>query len=111
MGKYTVYEHPSGRACVGDVIAAFVPVAKGREVRQASVVRINRSSIRARYWDKFWYEVILKNHQWCFIKEKNEVIVDRDDFEKAVEDQKFLEALLAAGVDNWDGYDDAVAGE
>ena len=111
MGKYTVYEHPSGRACVGDVIAAFVPVAKGREVRHAFVVRINRSSIRAKYWDKFWYEVILKDHQWCFIKEKNEVIVDRDDFEKAVEDQKFLKALFEAGEDNWDGYDDAVAGE
>ena len=28
-----------------------------------------------------------------------------------IEDQLILQALYAGGVDNWDGYDDAVGGE
>lgn len=68
MGKYTVYDHPSGRVCIGDIIAAFVPSAKSREVKLATVTRINRLSIKAKYWDKGWYETVLKDHQWCFVR-------------------------------------------
>jgi hypothetical protein len=36
---------------------------------------------------------------------------DLDDIdEDAKQDQKILQALRAAGVDNWEGYDDAIGG-
>ena len=34
----------------------------------------------------------------------NIVTIDKDEYEKLLSDQRFLEALQAAGVDNWDGY-------
>jgi len=37
----------------------------------------------------------------------NEVPVDKDEYEELLEDRKFLDALRAAGVDNWEGYSDA----
>ena len=75
MGKYTVYDHPSGRVCVGDIIAAFVPAAENREVKLATVTKINRLSINARYWDKGWYNTTLKDHQWCFVHAADEIII------------------------------------
>lgn len=33
------------------------------------------------------------------------VTVEKRVYEGLVEDHKFLQALFAAGVDNWDGYD------
>jgi hypothetical protein len=75
MGKYTVYDHKSGRVCVGDVVAAFVPSIEGREVKLATVTHINRLSVRVRYWDKGWYDIVLKDHQWCLVHTKEEKIV------------------------------------
>jgi hypothetical protein len=37
-----------------------------------------------------------------------DVLVPRKEYDKLISDQRFLEALLAAGVDNWDGYDYAL---
>lgn len=31
--------------------------------------------------------------------------IDKAEYEELLSDQKFLNALRAAGVDNWDGYD------
>jgi len=31
--------------------------------------------------------------------------VDKKEYEELVNDQKFLNALMAAGVDNWEGYE------
>jgi len=36
------------------------------------------------------------------------VIITQEEYDKLVDDSKFLEALMAAGVDNWDGYDYAI---
>lgn len=36
------------------------------------------------------------------------VEVDDSEYDKLIEDQNFLRALEAAGVDNWGGYDNAV---
>lgn len=33
------------------------------------------------------------------------VTISRDEYDQLIKDQKFLEALRAAGVDNWDGWD------
>ncbi len=33
------------------------------------------------------------------------VVIREGDFKELVENKKFLMALQAAGVDNWDGYD------
>jgi hypothetical protein len=39
--------------------------------------------------------------------EKGMVEILIEDHEELVNDQMFLQALHAAGVDNWDGYSDA----
>lgn len=36
------------------------------------------------------------------------VVILKEDYEELLFCQRVLEALEAAGVDNWDGYDDAV---
>lgn len=33
------------------------------------------------------------------------ITISRKVYEELVEDQKFLSALIACGVDNWSGYD------
>jgi hypothetical protein len=38
---------------------------------------------------------------------EEQVTISKREYEKLVEDQAFLEALRACGVDNWDGYSDA----
>lgn len=35
----------------------------------------------------------------------NTVTISVEEYEKLQEDQQMLQALQAAGVDNWDGYD------
>ncbi|HEY6021043.1 MAG TPA: RecBCD nuclease inhibitor [Candidatus Paceibacterota bacterium] len=35
-------------------------------------------------------------------------VVDKATYDQLVEDQDFLEALEAAGVDNWEGYSTAI---
>ncbi len=40
--------------------------------------------------------------------EESRVTISLDRFKKLVEDQKLLNALLAAGVDNWEGWDSVV---
>jgi hypothetical protein len=111
MGKYTVYDHKSGRVCVGDVVAAFVPSTEGREVKHATITGINRLSIRVKYWDNGWYETVLKDHQWCLVRTALEEFIDVDMLKYLQDSSEKLSKLEAAGVDNWDGYDDAVAGE
>ena len=32
------------------------------------------------------------------------VLVDKDEYEELIDTEKFLNALFAAGVDNWEGY-------
>lgn len=39
---------------------------------------------------------------------KNTIEVNEEDYLRLVEDSAFLEALRAAGVDNWEGLDEAV---
>lgn len=34
-----------------------------------------------------------------------QITIDKRDYDELLEDQRFLEALRAAGVDNWDGYE------
>jgi hypothetical protein len=33
------------------------------------------------------------------------ILVEKEKYDKLLRDQAFLLALLAAGVDNWEGYD------
>ena len=37
------------------------------------------------------------------------VVVNKKLYEELLNDQKFLYALQAAGIDNWEGYDDATS--
>lgn len=39
---------------------------------------------------------------------KEMITISNDEYEKLLEDSKFLTALMAAGVDNWDGYEYAI---
>jgi hypothetical protein len=41
--------------------------------------------------------------------EKNEdtVTISQEKYDELIEDSNFLNALRAAGVDNWDGYENA----
>ena len=39
------------------------------------------------------------------MNEKDRVAVDKEEYEELVSDQKFLNALMAAGVDSWEGYE------
>lgn len=34
------------------------------------------------------------------------VVIDRKEYDQLLEDSRFLQKLRAAGVDNWDGYDE-----
>lgn len=36
------------------------------------------------------------------------VTITRKEYDSLIEDSEFLEALRAAGVDNWEGYDFAI---
>jgi hypothetical protein len=38
---------------------------------------------------------------------KPTITISLDEYVKLLEDSKFLTCLLGAGVDNWEGYDDA----
>ena len=35
------------------------------------------------------------------------VTISLDEYNKLIEDSKLLDALFAAGVDNWEGYEEA----
>ena len=37
----------------------------------------------------------------------DKVEIDKDEYDELVSDQRFLNALFSAGVDNWDGYEEA----
>jgi hypothetical protein len=37
-------------------------------------------------------------------EESKTITISREEYDEMVEDQKFLDCLRAAGVDNWDGY-------
>jgi len=37
--------------------------------------------------------------------ENNEIVLTNEAYNQLIEDSIFLDALRAAGVDNWDGYD------
>jgi len=37
------------------------------------------------------------------------VEIDKEEYDDLLESSAILEALFAAGVDNWDGFDDAMA--
>lgn len=37
--------------------------------------------------------------------QEEQITISKKEYDKLVEDQAFLEALKAAGVDNWSGYD------
>lgn len=37
--------------------------------------------------------------------DKQTITVPIKEYDELIEDQKFLDALRAAGVDNWEGYD------
>jgi hypothetical protein len=39
------------------------------------------------------------------------VTISKTEYDRLIEDQLILQALYAGGVDNWDGYNDAVGGE
>jgi hypothetical protein len=39
-----------------------------------------------------------------FIKATQEITIPLDEYAQLVDDQRFLNALRNAGVDNWDGY-------
>lgn len=34
-----------------------------------------------------------------------EVLISAEEYTRLLEDSEFLQCLMAAGVDNWDGYD------
>jgi len=36
--------------------------------------------------------------------DNNMVTISKDEYNELIEAEKFLDALLNAGVDNWDGY-------
>jgi len=36
------------------------------------------------------------------------ITITMEEYEELIEDQEFLHCLRAAGVDNWDGYDEAI---
>lgn len=40
--------------------------------------------------------------------ENKTVTISEQEYKDLINDQKFLEALRAAGVDNWEGFDDAL---
>lgn len=35
------------------------------------------------------------------------IIIDKEQYEQLLENDRFLKALLANGVDNWEGWDDS----
>jgi hypothetical protein len=108
--KYEVYDHHSGRVTRGDIVAAFVPTDKGaRTVVKATVVAINRNTIRVSYYFKGeGYEAVLKDHQWCHIMDFDEDIWDRAYIRDLQESSAILQALYNGGVNNWEGYEVAM---
>ncbi len=36
---------------------------------------------------------------------REKILVDKEEYEKLLEDSEWLRCLEAAGVDNWEGYD------
>lgn len=39
--------------------------------------------------------------------EKEQITIPVDEYAKILDDSKFLQALMAAGVDSWEGYEHA----
>lgn len=38
----------------------------------------------------------------------NFIMVDRDDYHRILKDSQLLDALMQMGVDNWEGYEEAI---
>lgn len=108
--KYMEYNHPSGVVVRGDWVKAFVPGEDGtRFVTSAIVTGINQTSIRVEYQYKLrLYSARLLDHQWSFYRKEGDVWLNEHHYEKLVEKAGKYDALEAAGVDNWDGYDAAM---
>ena len=109
MAKYDVYDHRSGRVQRGDRVAAYVPAFKGRVVVQADVVKINRKSITVEYyWNRRFYRATLPDHYWTLIYQDNEMILSVVDYSRLrSHSDKFIN-LIAAGVEEWEGYERAM---
>lgn len=110
MAKYEVYEHWSGETKVNDTVAAFLPGADGtRYVTKATVTRINRASIRVQYWLKGKsYQMSVKDHQWCLVLRPIDLIIEYPFYKELVERAHKFDALVTAGVENWEGWDAAM---
>ena len=45
------------------------------------------------------------------MSDEKTVTISKEEYESLLEDRRFLEALRAAGVDNWEGYEYAFEDE
>lgn len=45
------------------------------------------------------------------MSDEKTVIISKEEYKSLLEDRRFLEALRAAGVDNWEGYEYAFEDE
>lgn len=45
------------------------------------------------------------------LEPEDKILVDREEYDKLLEDSEFLDRLYAAGVDNWEGYENACSSE
>lgn len=110
MAKDKAFEHHSGVIRVGDRVCAFVPAEDGKRfVTYATVEKINKKTITVLYSTSggFWEITVPPRYFYLHMK-YSEVLIDGDALEELEKDSHILAALQGAGVDNWDGYDEAM---
>lgn len=111
--KYEECEHTWGNFRRGDCVAAFVPMENGRrEVVPAEVIGINEKTVRVLYGinDDTWTTTIPFRYV-CLISRADEIYITLRHYNDVCTQAEKLEKLEGAGVDNWEGYDDAMAEE
>ena len=82
-----------------DILDTVEETDEGREFRPVYI-----SSCRVMATQKLG-ELIKQMKE--FVGDDTKVVIDRKEYESLLEDSVWLAALESAGVDNWEGYDEA----
>jgi hypothetical protein len=110
MYKYEVFEYGDKNIERGNYVIAYVPGADGKRFNTlAQVVKINGSTIRVEYMvnNKPYQATIAKRYFYPFTI-ANEIIVRKESYYPTCEMADKYKILIDAGVENWEGYDNAM---
>lgn len=108
--KYEYFDHISGRIRRGDYVVVNAPNKQNiRELTSGVVIGINKNTIKVKYLSNaVEYEATFPPRYIHVIHHSDESIVNTETFNVLCDQSDLYSALMAAGVDNWEGYKTAL---